>query len=109
MQDFVDIVRRQMAEIDRQRKIIAEQSAEIENLVAWIGNDRDALMSLQAMYSNPNTAEGNRLKAAAAALAYERPKQPTMVAVAPVKLFDILEARRQQGKVIEHAPGPDAA
>jgi hypothetical protein len=98
-----------MVEIDRLREVIAKQRMEIDHLVAWASNDLDALMALQAIYRNPNTPEGNRLKAAAAALGYERPKPPSLSVVAPVKLFDILEARKAQGKVIEQAPDGDAA
>jgi hypothetical protein len=95
-----------MAEIDRLRSVNARQAMEIETLVAWAASDFDALMALQAIYRNPNTPEGNRLKAAAAALGFERSKPPSMVAVAPVKLFDILEERRARGKLIEQAPAP---
>jgi hypothetical protein len=105
-EQITDCIRRQMMEIDRLRTINARQAMEIEHLVAWASSDLDALMILQAIYRNPNTPEGNRLKAAATALGFERSKPPSMVAVAPVKLFDILEARRAQGKVIEQAPEP---
>jgi hypothetical protein len=99
-----------MAELNRLREVIARQQMEIDSLVAWAETDVDALMALQAIYRNPNTPEGNRLKAAAAALGFERAKPPSMTMVAPVKLFDILEARRAQGKMIEQAPEPtDAA
>jgi hypothetical protein len=105
-QELEDCIRKLMVEIGRQRTVIAKQQMEIDTLVSWAENDRDALMMLQAIYRNPNTSEGSRLRAASAAVAYERAKPPSLVAVAPVKLFDILEARRAQGKVIEQAPGP---
>jgi hypothetical protein len=115
-----------MAEIDRQRAVIARQQMEIDHLVAWAASDRDALMTLQAIYRNPNTPEGNRLKAASAALGFELAKPPSLSVVAPVKLFDILEEKKRRqyvqggdgavvieheppGKVIEQAPPDDAA
>jgi hypothetical protein len=99
-----------MAELNRLREVIARQQMEIDSLVAWAETDVDALMALQAIYRNPNTPEGNRLKAAAAALGFERAKPPSMTVVAPVKLFDILEEKRRRQRVIEHEPpGPDAA
>jgi hypothetical protein len=109
-EDLADCIKRQMAELNRLRDVVARQQMEIDHLVGWIENDADALMALQYIYRNPNTSEGNRLKALGLALPFERSKPPSMVAVAPVKLFDILEARRAQGKVIEQAPSPpDAA
>jgi hypothetical protein len=61
------IVREQIAEIDRLR-------AENNRLVAWINGDADALTALQAIYNDTNTSEGNRIRAAASALPFERPK-----------------------------------
>jgi hypothetical protein len=118
LQDLADCVRRQMAEIDRQRAVIARQQMEIDHLVAWAENDFDALMCLQAIYRNPNTPEGNRLKALGLAVGYERAKPPSAEAKATFKLFDFLEERQRHryvagepgDKVIEQAPaanGPD--
>jgi hypothetical protein len=57
------------------------------------------------------TADPNlRAKAAMALLQTEKPRlSAVMTTAAPVKLFDILEARRNAGKVIEQAPEGDSA
>jgi len=39
------------------------------------------LTTLQGLYLNPSEPAGNRIKAAAAAIAYERPKPATSLAV----------------------------
>jgi len=60
------VIRLQMAEIDKLR-------TQLKGLVDWIMGDSDALTCLQAVYSNPTSSEGNRIKAAAA-VPFERPK-----------------------------------
>jgi hypothetical protein len=116
MQDLAECIKRQMVEIDRQRSVIARQQMEIDHLVAWASSDLDALMTLQAIYRNPNTPEGNRIKAALGAIDRELPKLPRVVAVAPFNLFNHLESNKvvdleaRRAKVIEQAPTPpDAA
>jgi hypothetical protein len=52
-------IRAQMTEIDKPR-------TENKRLVDWIMGDSDALTCLQAVYNNPASSEGNRIKAAAA-------------------------------------------
>jgi hypothetical protein len=110
VQDLADCVRRQMAEIQRLRTENAGLRQEISAFVAWADSDLDAVSYMQRVYSNPNEPQSNRLKSAFGAAPFERAKPPSLVAVAPVKLFDILEARRNAGKLIEQAPPPpDAA
>ena len=62
------VIREQMAEIDRLR-------AEVSNLVGWIMGDKDALTTLQAIY--------NRIRAAAAAIPFERSKLTVNVRIGP--------------------------
>ena len=94
-------VREQMALIEQMR-------AEIDRLVDWIMGDKDALTCLQAVYNDATASEGNRIKAAASALPFERPRMtPTNLVV-----LDFRERVRQarlraplvEPKVIEHIP-----
>jgi hypothetical protein len=70
--------------------------------------DRDALTTLQNVYLDPEESAGNKVRAAAAAIGYERPK---MMATNLV-LVDFRERVRQarlkaplvEPKVIEHIP-----
>jgi hypothetical protein len=94
-------LRSQMAKIDELR-------AENERLVDWIMGDADALTCLQAVYQNPQASEGNRIKAAAASLPFERPKISVSVSVRGPA---VLGERLDQGmktinppKVIDHQP-----
>jgi hypothetical protein len=54
---------------------IAELEAENERLKSSL----DAHGTLRLIYSNPNSPEGNRIKAAAAALPVEKPKLMSVV------------------------------
>ena len=97
------VIRLQMAEIDKLR-------AENKHLVDWIMGDSDALTVLQSVYNNPASSEGNRIKAAASALPFERPKISVSVSVrGPALLGERLDAANgmktiEPAKVIEHQP-----
>jgi hypothetical protein len=105
LDEYKHVVRQQIAEIDKLR---------IENqaLVDWIQGDSDALTCLQTIYNSSTASEGNKVRAAAAAIGYERPK---MMATNLVVL-DFRERVRQarlkaplvEPKVIEHIPLADA-
>jgi hypothetical protein len=69
---FECVIRLQMTEIDK---------TENKRLVDWIMGDADALTILQSVYQNPGSPEGNRIKAAASALPFERPKLSVQVSV----------------------------
>jgi hypothetical protein len=96
------IIRAQMGEIDKLRD-------EVKRLVDWVMDDSDALACLQAVYQNPQSPEGNRIKAAAAALPFERPRLSMSVSVqGPAVLGERLDATRAMKTVnppplIEHA------
>ena len=98
---FECVIRLQMAEIDKLR-------AENKRLVDWIMGDADALTTLQAVYQNPQASEGNRIKAAAASLAFERPKISVQVSVrGPAVLGERLDQANgmkvvNPPKVIDH-------
>ena len=91
-------IRLQMAEIDRLR-------AENKQLVDWINGDTDALTCLQRVYNDPKASEANRIKAAASALPFERPKLTVSVQVGPSLLGQRLDQARMktiEPKLIEH-------
>jgi hypothetical protein len=101
LQRYEYVIREQMKEIDRLR-------TELDNLVAWITGERDALSALQVIYNDMTASEANRVKAAAAAVGYERSKMtPTNLVV-----IDFRERVRQarlkaplvEPKMIEHIP-----
>ena len=82
---------------------------EIDRLVSWINGDHDALHCLQSIYNDAGVAEGSRIKAAAAAIAFERPKLSVSVQVSgPGVLGERLDQRQTMKTVnpplIEHQP-----
>ena len=90
---------------------INELRAENQRLVDWIMGESDALTCLQAVYNNPASSEGNRIKAAASALPFERPKLSVSVSVrGPAVLGERLDQANghmktiNPPKVIEHQP-----
>jgi hypothetical protein len=77
---LLDLIKQQNKAIE---KLIAERDGmrqEIAALVGWIQEDRDALMCLQSIYNSPTADEASRIKAASAAIGYERGK-PAQVSV----------------------------
>jgi hypothetical protein len=91
---YESVIRLQMAEIDKLR-------TENARLLAWIMGDADALTTLQAVYQNPESSEGNRIKAAAASLAFERPKISVQVSArGPAVLGERLDAANSGMKTI---------
>jgi hypothetical protein len=65
------------AELDEAQFVIQQQMgriAELEAELECLKSSLDAHGTLRLIYSNPNSPEGNRIKAAAAALPVERPK-----------------------------------
>jgi hypothetical protein len=100
------VVREQMAEIDRLR-------AEVSNLVGWIMGDRDALTTLQAIYNDREASQANRIKAAAAAIGFERSKLTVNVRVGPGLLGERLDSARPMKTIepltIEHQPAAQAS
>jgi hypothetical protein len=98
---FECVIRLQMTEIDKLR-------SEVKRLVDWINGDSDALTVLQSVYNNPTSSEGNRIKAAASALPFERPKLSVQVSVrGPAVLGERLDQANgmktiNPPKVIDH-------
>jgi hypothetical protein len=104
--DLAQVVRLQMAEIDRLR-------AENQRLVGWImGEEPDALTALQRVYSDPQTTVPNVIKSAAAAIGWERQKPASVSVVIDFK-ERVRNARLRQleldrvrwaAEAIEHQP-----
>jgi hypothetical protein len=92
------VIREQMKEIDRLRDEVAQYRA----LIAAF-EERGTLGILQMMAHDKNLPPEIRVRAASAAVPYERPKL-SVTATASIPLYDLLEERRRKGKVIEHAP-----
>ena len=83
--------------------------SEVKQLIDWVMGDRDALHCLQSIYNDVGAAEGSRIKAAAAAIAFDRPKLSVSVQVSgPAVLGERLDQSRTMKTVnpplIEHQP-----
>jgi hypothetical protein len=93
-------------ENDALRAELAQLRAENKQLVDWIMGNCDALTTLQRTYLDPKTTTTDRIKAAGAAIAYERTKLSVQVHVGPALLGERLDQARTmktiEPKVIEH-------
>jgi hypothetical protein len=97
----------QKDEIDRLRAVVERQDEELKQLLAWIDGDSDALVVLQRTYMDPRIPTSDRIKACAAAVAYERHKLTVQLRVGPSVLSEgLAQARaiKAAPKVIEHSP-----
>jgi hypothetical protein len=87
MQELLDryeyTVKYQKTEIDRLRAELERRDEELTQLLAWIDGDSDALVTLQRTYMDPRTSTTDRIKACAAAVAYERHKLTVQLRVGP--------------------------
>jgi hypothetical protein len=111
---LLDLIKQQNKAIEQLMAERDGQRREIDALVGWIQEDRDALMCLQQIYNNPTVDEVARIRAAQAAIAFERQKPPSQTNVS-FSLFNYLEKARLkeleqkeaakviEGKVIEPA------
>jgi len=102
-------IKYQMQEIDRLRAELERQDEEFKQLLAWVNGDSDALTTLQRTYMDPRISTTDRIKAAGAAIAYERPKLTLAVQVRSSDVLgDRLDAvkalKTVNPKVIEHDP-----
>ena len=98
-------IKYQMQEIDRLRAELERRDDELNRLIEWINGDADALATLQRTYMDPKTSTSDRIKAAGAAIAYERPKISVQVQIGPAVLGQRLDQARMKtidAKVIEH-------
>jgi hypothetical protein len=99
--------------LDENEELRAERDqlrAEIDRLIDWINGDADALTCLQSIYNSPHADRGSRIKAAAAAIGFERPKLTFGVQISgPSVLGERLDQTRtmktvNQPPLIEHQP-----
>ena len=110
MQEALDrceyALRYQQDEIARLRAVVERQNEELKQLLAWIDGDSDALVVLQRTYMDPRISTSDRIKACAAAVAYERHKLTVQLRVGPSVLSERLAQARAlktgAPKVIEH-------
>jgi hypothetical protein len=103
--DYEKALHRMLDENEAQRAEIARLNGQLSTLVDWIMGDADALTTLQAVYLNSDEPAGNRIKAAAAAIGYERPK----LSATGLVVVDFRERVRRArlaatAKLIEHMP-----
>jgi hypothetical protein len=101
-------IKYQMNEIDRLRAELDRRDDELNRLLEWINGDADALVCLQRTYMDPKISTTDRIKAAGAAIAYERPKLTVQLRVGPAVLGERLDQTRPmktiEPELIEHDP-----
>src|SRR6516164_489975 len=96
------VVREQMAEIEKLRAAIKQRDAELDGLIAWIATDADALGALQSVYADPRSSPAIKTKAAIGAIAFERSKPASVSVVVDFKSrvhdarMQTVEVRRQE-------------
>ena len=99
-------IKYQRNEIDQLRAELERRDEELTQLLAWINGDSDALVILQRTYMDPRTSTSDRIKAAGAAIAYERHKLTVQLRVGPSVLGERLAQARAlktiEPKTIEH-------
>jgi hypothetical protein len=111
MQEALDrceyAIKCQRTEIDRLRAELKRKDEELTQLLAWIDGDSDSLVVLQRTYMDPRISTSDRIKACAAAVAYERHKLTVQLRVGPSILSERLAQARSlktiTPKTIEHS------
>ncbi len=103
-----------IAQLDRALTQMLDENDAMRAELARVKGRLDALMTafeaegtlgvLQLMAHDKNLPPEVRIRAAGLAVPFERPKL-SVTATTSVPLFDLLEARRRKGKVIEHEAG----
>ena len=95
--------------LDAQADEIDKLRAEVQRLLDWINGDLDAHTTLQAIYTDPSASQANKIKAAAAALPFERPKltsvEPPLKLNVVVPLKELLEMRRERSNRLRAIDG----
>lgn len=111
------VVRELMAEVDQLRAAIGRKDQELDEVIAWIAGDADALAALQSVYVDPRASVPNKVKAAASALPFERARPASVTVIADFRervkasRLHTVELRRQewaeQPKLDLSAPTPE--
>jgi hypothetical protein len=103
-------------ENDALRAELKSLAAENRRLQDWImGEEPDALATLQRIYSDPNTPQSNQIKSATAALRVERPTSSVVIQVdwaAKTRAIRLKQLEKDKArwaaedaaKTIEHEP-----
>jgi hypothetical protein len=107
-----DDLKSKIAALETELCALRPQLAEFEKLLEALSDERGCLLVLQQIAHNEKLPHITRLKAASAALPYERPKLAITAVTSETDLFAILEAKRQERrrlKLIEHQADPPAA
>jgi hypothetical protein len=96
--------------LDENEALRAELAEVKDRLAALMAafDENGTLGILQLMAHDKKLPPEIRIRAAGLAVPFERPKL-SMTATTTVPLFDLLEARRNKGKVIENDPTKPAA
>ena len=92
---------------------IRHLEAEIDRLNRVIEGSCDALKHLQSIYTDPRNPPSVTMKAASAAVGFERAKPPSVSTNVTASLFDLLERKRLERlqarpAVIDLKPDPAA-
>jgi hypothetical protein len=105
--DYDRALNHMMDENEALRAELALVRKRLDALVAGF-DERGSLGILQVMAADMTLPPEVRIRAASAAVPYERPKL-SVTATTTLPLYDLLEERRRKGKVIEHDPDSPAA
>src|SRR6516164_2604049 len=77
---YQQVARMQYAKIEQLQAELGQLRAENQRLLGWImGDEPDALTTLQRVYSDPQTKIGDVVKSATSALPFERAKPASVV------------------------------
>ena len=102
-------IKYQSDEIDRLRAELERRDEELAQLLAWIDGDSDALVVLQRTYMDPKISTSDRVKACAAAIAYERHRLTVQLRVGPSVLGERLAQARALKTIVPKTIEHDAA
>ena len=106
--DYDRALNHMMDENEDLRAELALVRKRLDALVAGF-DERGSLGILQVMAADMTLPPEVRIRAASAAVPYERPKLSLTATTTTLPLYDLLEERRRKGKVIEHDPDSPAA
>ena len=107
----MDSIASKFAEYEYTIKLLTSKLEELPAENELLKSNLDAHQTLRQIYSNPNSAEGNRIKAAQAALTVEKPrlartayvgKQQTEEVIIP--LADLIRRRRARADALQGLP-----
>jgi hypothetical protein len=100
--EYQEVARLQYEEIEKLRAMVKQRDAEIAAMVDWIASDQDALSALRAAYIDPRSRAGDKIRAAASALPFERSKPASVTIIADFKArvhgarMQTVELRKQE-------------